>query len=226
MITLKSQKYEVFNLIEKFGLDPSKFKWTYKKEKNSSLKKERITYNDPIYYLSIRLENNRTSCDFSPGLFNVNEKKNFNHDYMKLPWAGILECIKKWLISLKRELEVPDIWDKIGNFHLDYESKTKGQIPNKKFSKDEIEKTSQSLENIRAYLIQLKGESQEHLNLINEKIDYLIEASKRMGRKDWIHVCIGAFTSLMTGLALSPEKSKEIWSLLREGISFVVRLLT
>jgi hypothetical protein len=61
--------------------------------------------------------------------------------------------------------------------------------------------------------------------LIGEKLDYLLAAAKRQGRKDWLHTSIGVIFTLATALAFSPEQAKTIWNILKVALSGIIQLL-
>jgi hypothetical protein len=60
---------------------------------------------------------------------------------------------------------------------------------------------------------------------INEKLDYLIDAAKRQGRKDWLHTCIGVFVGLAANLALQPDQANHMWHIIKSAISGIVHFL-
>ena len=78
---------------------------------------------------------------------------------------------------------------------------------------------------IKTYLIaEIKIDSDQKKET-NERLDYLIEAAKRQGRKDWIHTAIGVIFTLAVSLSLSPEQAKSIWGLLKSTMSGIIKFL-
>jgi hypothetical protein len=92
------------------------------------------------------------------------------------------------------------------------------EMPNEPFSKPEIDKITKGLQEVRAYLSEHIKSSKQHTDFINERIEYLIDSAKRLGKKDWFHILIGVFSSIITALALSPEEGKAIWKIFRESL--------
>ncbi len=92
----------------------------------------------------------------------------------------------------------------------------------------------QQFEQIQTGITQIKqflltntqaSNDQKQIDLINLKMDYLINAAKRQGRIDWLHTCVGVIVTLSTSLALAPEQTKAIWAILKEALIGIVLLL-
>ncbi len=66
----------------------------------------------------------------------------------------------------------------------------------------------------------------QHLKTIDQKLDYLTEAAERQGRKDWYHTAIGVLITFGSALGLDQTQDKKLWSLFKETISGVIRLLS
>ncbi len=129
------------------------------------------------------------------------------------------------MIYLKREVEEPDLWEDLSKQKLSYDETISPDIINEPFSIHQAEQIADGIENIRRYLLnEFKGE-QNAEKIINQKLDYLIDASKRQGRKDWFHTCIGVFFSMATALTMSPDQTKQIWIILKNAISGIIKLI-
>ena len=66
---------------------------------------------------------------------------------------------------------------------------------------------------------------QFHCNAQRQALDSLLDASKRMGRKDWLNLTIGALISLSITIGLSPGTFKQALEILRQTLTGIVQLL-
>jgi hypothetical protein len=81
---------------------------------------------------------------------------------------------------------------------------------NAPFSPPELVKIATSLAQIRQAISGRPDVLPEQLDFISRKLDYLREASERLGRKDWIGLAIGTIGSAILTIALTPEVQKTI----------------
>ena len=82
---------------------------------------------------------------------------------------------------------------------------------NSSFSLIEIERIENSIKEIQSGLSCSSIYSSEQIKLINKKLDDISEASKRLGRKDWMNYVAGTLTSLYISAAFSPETAKGLF---------------
>jgi hypothetical protein len=64
------------------------------------------------------------------------------------------------------------------------------------------------------FLIRRAGETaalQVQLRFINARLAYLEDASKRLGRKDWMTIAVGIVTNIVVGAAFAPDTARELF---------------
>jgi hypothetical protein len=222
---LRSQRNSVLDLVKGSELDPFNFSWLEapsRYARNAAGVTEevsRLCYNDTEFYFQFDFKNGMHYAIFSPGqdaLFAEHYPGN---------WENQFNCVEKWLTYLKREIHQPDLWSELAKYQLPPGEQIGKEIENEPFTAQQVDQIAESLKKIREYL-----ETEFHLDvqqraLVNEKLDYLMEASKRQGRKDWLHTSVGVIFTLATGLALAPEQTKALWGILKVALSGVVQLL-
>jgi hypothetical protein len=49
--------------------------------------------------------------------------------------------------------------------------------------------------------------------LLESRLNYLVEASERVGRKDWINLLISVLVGIVISAALPPETTRELFHL-------------
>jgi hypothetical protein len=217
---LKSQKNEVFELIKASGLDPFNFKWG---AEDSLLPDgpivDRLIYINSPYFYQFDVHKGSHYSFFSPG-----HQKNVEHGYPG-SWAGQIVYFKNWLSYLKREIEQPDFWAEIERFRPSSEWEIRADLTNELFSVIQTNQIIAGINQIRDYLLQQIATDMEQSKLINERLDYLMASVNRLGRRDWFHTAIGVFTTIMIGLAMSPEQARTIWGFLRNALAGVIQFL-
>ena len=221
---MKSQKNEILELIKQTSLDPFNFRWS---DENSQMSDEngmllivsKLSYDNSPYYFLFDLHKNSHHSFYSPG-----ESKLHEQQYPG-GWDHQIGYVEKWLKNLGREVSQPDLWDDLSKQKIAYDQKIHPEMTNEPFSVSQAEQITKGIENIRKYLLEEFENDSDSRNLINEKLDYLIDASKRQGRTDWFHTCIGVFAGIATALAMSPDQTKNMWALLKSTITGILRLL-
>ena len=93
---------------------------------------------------------------------------------------------------------------------------------NSAFSLAELDQIENSIKTIKTDLANSTDYSSEQLNLINRKLEEIQDASKRLGRKDWINYVAGSLTSLCISAAFAPEKTKELFKIVNNAFSWLL----
>lgn len=221
---MTSQRNEILELIKQTSLDPFNFRWT---EANSQLSEQnllpltvsKLSYDNSPYYFLFDLYENQHYSFYSPGQSKLHEQAQPGI------WNGQIVYVKNWLKYLEREVNQPDLWDDLIKQKMLYDQKISPDTANEPFSVSQAGQIAKGIENIRKYLIDEFQDDSDSKELINEKLDYLIDASKRQGRKDWFHTGIGIFMSITTALAMSPDQTKNMLALFKSAITGILRLL-
>ena len=224
-VLLRSQKNDTLDSIEHTELNPLDFTWTEEETEYVD------QYGDYDYLVSVlrhtpgnfyfkfdRDTDGWFVCRFAPGKIQFQEDAESTND-----WSDVLTNFTKWLSHLEREV-APDLWEQIKEYTPDETFVATDEISNAPFSYSEAEKVIESLDRLQLEIeenFKLQG---DQLAFVSRQIDYLKDAAKRQGRKDWIHTSIGVIVTIATGLALSPEKAKLLWDLVRSCFASVLPL--
>jgi len=222
---LRSQKNGVLEAIKSSGLDPFNFKWSEedsqctREDEFSFASVERLSYVDIKFYFQFDCSEGKRYAIFSPG------RERCVEEHYPGAWVGQLSSVRSWLTYLKRELAQPDLWAELSKYQLPPDETLTADIGNEPFTVKEAEQLSEGIRKVRAYIEAEFALNEDQHNLVNEKLDYLLEAAKRQGRKDWFHTSIGVIFTLASAMAFSPEQTKNIWNILKDAISGVIYLL-
>ena len=216
---LKSQKNEVFLLIQEAGLSPFEFgleECTEENENGVEFHSHRLVHKPSTYALTF----GEGFVTYSPGA------KRLTSWEARPNWSGMLEAVQRWLGYLKREVEAPDLWAALAE-----EQELLGAEPaeavNTPFNAEEQVQVKRAIEEIRVYITATHTLEAEPLAEINRKLDYLIDASTRLGRKDWKIICVGILVTLaISQLTPSGPGVRELfaiaWHLLRHVLGSVI----
>lgn len=89
------------------------------------------------------------------------------------------------------------------------------------FTDDELERIESSINEVKKKLGSLDDIKPEQVDLIDRKLDDIISASSRMGRKDWITFITGTLTNLTISAAFSPAVSKFLFGSVSAALSWL-----
>ena len=187
---LKTQKNDILILIRESGLDPMEFVW----EENAEVDEfdDSVTnhfnrlVHKPSGYMAAFI---KRFIFYSPGQESPIENGT------KIDWIGKLSVVRLWLSNLKREVEAPDLWASLSQ-EQELLSLEPAEATNTPFTPDEQRQVKQAIEEIRIYITTTYTLESEPLARINRQLDYLIDASTRLGRIDWKNLFVGALISL------------------------------
>jgi hypothetical protein len=125
-------------------------------------------------------------------------------------WQTIPTRIKSWLEDAKRDLETPDLWAE-----LQRETQLLGAISddlteNTPFSPDEQSEIAARLQALAEHARRTYSLSASQMRALDAKLDYLADAARRLGRKDWLNVCAGAILGYALTASLPPESARDM----------------
>ncbi|HHX60329.1 MAG TPA: hypothetical protein GX707_06280 [Epulopiscium sp.] len=210
-----SQKNQLLEIIKRRELDPFNFEWgkeVGRKEKISCLE-----YKDTEYLFGVKISEGNFNCLYSPG-YNIRYETETQYS-----WNDTVQCFSKWLTYLAREISQPDLWEqleKIKEFSdIEYELEDNMQ----QFTHQEFKQIQAGIEGIKGYLLNVVNNDDEDSKIINGKLDYLIESSERMGKKDWANIFYGTMVSLSISLALDPGQGQAMYQLFKNAVSGIIK---
>jgi len=132
-------------------------------------------------------------------------------------WPGVKQLFDNWLQILQREVGQPNLW--AGILDADLPSSPSSNAP---LTADEVEYVRGQIDSARKYLHGQNLDKQT-LDSVNKKLDYLVGASKRMGRIDWRTLAIGTVVEIAISAAFAPEQAQALFQLITAPVQ---RLLT
>lgn len=135
-----------------------------------------------------------------------------------------LTLVKKYLDYLAEEEEdrqIPDLWSELGA----PTSSSPGvlMLQNTSFSTKEQARISESLHELLEEIKRRDILTAEQVNLLEGQIDYLVESSKRLGRKDWMAAAVGALIGVTLSAGLTTANAVQVIHLAGEALRWIAQ---
>jgi len=141
----------------------------------------------------------------------------------------ICEALDFWLQNeLKdyiEDLNAPDLWAELASGPSIISDSQFEEDTISYFSAEEKKQIKIAINRFRARLIEEFQVTQEHLKLIDRRLQYLANALDRLNRFDWKGVLISTVLGISTALSLDTEQGKVLWNIAKEIFSQAIRLL-
>ena len=134
-------------------------------------------------------------------------------------WPTHLERFTRWVVAVKDDMETPDLWAELSRQTELVAGASDDSLENTPFTPDERAEIARQLNELRQ---RAKAEyclSETQAEDLDSKLDYLLDAADRLGRKDWLNACIGALVGYFLAAALSPDASRQILLKVLNGIA-------
>lgn len=130
--------------------------------------------------------------------------------------------VRKYLSDREEETEdlvLPDLWTELD---LSESSFVDSQvIQNTLFSLEEQKRIAETVNEFEQEVQRREILSQEQADILHERIEYLVESSKRLGRKDWLAAAAGSLIGFTFQSGLTSENAMQIIHLAGEAIRWI-----
>ena len=95
-------------------------------------------------------------------------------------------------------------------------------IANTPFEPHEVSRIRASLKGVQEDVAQRPDISPEQQDYVNRKLDEVIDAATRVGRKDWINLAIGTLTNVVVNSGLSSVVARFIFQATGDALAWLV----
>ena len=224
LLLLKTQKNEIFEILQEEGLEPADFNWSEEESIHSAdLIVSRLTYRDTDFYYQFDFfgKDRYHTCEYSPG----GEKKVQTAE--PVDWHTQLRIAKIWASCLKKEIDAPDLWQELEKYQATFSLAlpTKFKLLNEPIPAYEVEQIVKALDALKQEIKEQFKLTKEESEFVTRKLDYLADAAKRQGRLDWVHTCIGVLITIAMGLSMAPTEASKLWLLVKELLGKFMHLI-
>lgn len=182
----------IFEAIQAVGLDPGNF------DLNDPGTEVRIKHRSSASCFIVRRESG-----YYVGQYVVGDSAVW--PYSPSSWASLMPRVSRWLEEVKRDLETPDLWAEFQREAKLLEAGSDAVTENRPFTPTEQREIAARLQELAKYARETYSLSRVQTKALDAKLDYLVDASNRLGRKDWLTVFVGAILGYIVAAALPPE---------------------
>ena len=205
---LQSQKNDVFRAIQTAGMAPTEFEWSTRESRHDKSTQVPSLVHTPtgyVFIFDLNPANNFRYCWYSP----YGEFHDVGYGLNKVNWPSVMSVVEDWIKALQQEYSEPDLWQlTLAEKQLVVSSLE--DLDNTQFSAAEQARISLALEQLQSRLAATGEHSAVQLKFIESRLNHLEEASRRLGRKDWITFAMGTLTNIILGAAFSPDAAREL----------------
>jgi hypothetical protein len=200
---LRSQKADLFRLVETAALDPREFKWETVAGIDAGTTVDQLTHRPTNYYFRFNVVQQGHHTTFSPGGEAAIETQ------FPGSWPGQVMYFTYWLEYLKRELAAPPLWEQLaGGEPLLEIASLPSSAPDTPFSEPERRAILLQFVEVRAYVS--RELPPENMAAIAGRLDDLEAAVTTQGRQTWMAFAVGVFVTLAWGGLMAPEQARAI----------------
>jgi hypothetical protein len=193
----KDERNAIFDAVVAGGLDPRECTFVYGDDGGRVTHLASASYFDlsgnPAQYVATTVVGEgaeRTSAPFS--LLTLNQR------------------VRGWASQVKRDVETPDKWAEIQGDAEILTGARYDDVENTPFTPAEQAQIAEQFEQIKRFAQTRYALSDDRVHMLDAKLDAILTASSRLGRKDWVLVFSGALLGLILTDLLPPSAAQNI----------------
>jgi hypothetical protein len=141
----------------------------------------------------------------------------------------VFESFKFWINNhvneYVEELQIPDLWSAYKNGNKSFRFEEMDFEDQDKFRVEEKEQIEMSINELKLLIHKNLETSDEEQQLVNNRLDYLIEAMNRLNKFDWKSVAISTIMSISIALSLDTSKGQILFELFKKIFSIIPMLI-
>lgn len=202
---LPTEKATIFHIVTEARFSSLEFSWKDEKCWESF----RSSMGGGAEYLASRLTHTATSfyirfggafTEFSPSDKGRVEWASFKD------WRSRVQSCHLWVAELRKQVDTPDLWS-LAQHETALIEIAGSVVNNLPFTAEEQSEIASKLDAIGRYLLSMGEFQAREIGIIESRLGYLEDSSKRFGRKDWLNLAFSTFFGLAVSLALDPPKA-------------------
>jgi hypothetical protein len=136
-------------------------------------------------------------------------------------WAELLVTLAAWAAEVRCEMDTPDLWAELTRVPQVLAASQATDASNAPFTPDEQSEIARRLDEIKKFVRERFELTDEQLAVIDQRLDDAEEASKRLGRKDWVAMFYGAVMSTFMTDAVPPNVIQTVLITVVHGIAHI-----
>jgi hypothetical protein len=206
----RDDRNEIYKVIARSGFDPGEFNLTLTDVKGVvyhdsgsfyQFQPSEDEFRKPKYRIHAIIEDGR--------IYDHNTPREFDR---------LIYDIGGWAGDLKIILEMPDLWTDTKRSRKLIGDIQHTDSSNTPFTQDEQKQIAAKLEETKEQLREGFDLSGDQMERIEERLDEAAEASKRMGRKDWLIYFLGTISALIIAATVTGGVGEQILTMVIHGL--------
>lgn len=204
----RKERNEIFDLVQEAGLSPAEFSWG---EANGRSRIIHVPTGEAHIFGRTHITRRRPVPAYVINML---------YELVEGSWRAQRRAFRSWLEDLRDEITTPDAWAFLqSGEQASFFDATEAGTDNSPFSPDEREQIAAHLHQLRIGAIDRQSLSEAQLRALDSKIEDLLDASRRLGRKDWQTVFLGVMLTLVVTSVLTPETMQQLTEEFRRGVT-------
>jgi hypothetical protein len=135
-------------------------------------------------------------------------------------WPSVLVKVKDWAWMVKRDVDTPDLWDEVRRRQGVLTGTIYENSDNSPFTAAELANIADKVQQIKEF-VKTQPISEARMLSAAAKLDYVVEASRRLGRKDWAIIFGGAIVSTIVADLLPREVMGDILTMAAQVLGHI-----
>jgi|SRR5665647_141716 len=135
-------------------------------------------------------------------------------------WPSVLEKVKGWAREVKRDVDTPDLWGEVRRRQGVLTGTIYEDSDNTPFTKAELVEIADKVQQIKEF-VKTQPISEARMLSAEAKLDYVLEASRRLGRKDWAIIFGGAIVSTIVADLLPREVAGDLLTMAAQVLGHI-----
>jgi len=211
-------KNKIFEMINSRGMEPASFAWeTYQGPDDNDYSLIRHKAANCSFKFG-RQDGDEMWCELRPGPDRPVLLEYFRSE-------GVLGLVRQWLGHVREETSAPDLWAQIETYALDLPDSARGKLDSGPILEADRKRIKLAVDMVRERARQ-RNLTEDQIKVIDDKLDYLVEASNRLTLKDWVNASVGTLMGMAMQTQVQVAVYKEIIEPLLSLIKSGIRLLT
>jgi hypothetical protein len=136
----------------------------------------------------------------------------------RIEWSDVVREFMEWVGTVKLEAEADDLWQQLGRGNGLLQEVAQEDLSNTPFTSAERAEIAQHLQEIKDYLKESHAVSAEQFARIEARLDEVKEASRRVGRKDWLLLFVGILFTLVLSAVIPSDLLQHILTMTAQGL--------
>jgi hypothetical protein len=136
-------------------------------------------------------------------------------------WDQLMDRLSTWADEVRDETIGRDLWAGLRQVPRVVAASQAADASNAPFTRDEQSEISRKLDEIKKLVRERFELTDEQLATIDQRLDHAEEASRRLGRKDWIIMFYGAVMSMFITDAVPATVIQTVLSTVVHGIAHI-----